>query len=501
MKRSVMAESFGNHSGKMIEVVGTGSLEIAQHAALAVSAVRDDGGRDESHHVHDLPPRKVRDGSDVVQRQPGVRRRVCRHPSAKMHLHGVDVLHGPGIPSRRRRGAAASAATRKRAATRARRSLGHVRVRSSAGDRDDDRQRQEVDGVAALLEGRPAIGGEQRHADRMQHEGRRGPCGRAPRIAPDHPEPEGNEERQERRSPTRASGPTRARTVPAARTASAQRLAGARKESDQTSLDLGRGGGRQRRPGGGEIERDPGRRTQGGHADEDRRPSRGDRPRHPDERHQQQGFRPRKRRETKQHGRRPVPPRPHDSSSAAVTSSAARQTSMPDSAPQTSGPAIAVATPARTASHRSLVHRAASLGDQCGREAGGDASHLRPEELAPISAKPPASTSVQRGAVEPGDRHAGVVGEAVPFREIPREVQMDPRVVERERGEAPGARDLRLAELEEAESERERRRHARARRPGPSARTARSPLGRESPASARERVAGVLHRIRPSGRT
>src|SRR5262245_24129037 len=40
-------------------------------------------------------------------------------------------------------------------------------------------------------------------------------------------------------------------------------------------------------------------------------------------------------------------------------------------------------------------------------------------------------------------------------------MQVDPRVVERKRGEAPGAGNLRLAKLEEAERERECRRHPR----------------------------------------
>ena len=60
-----------------------------------------------------------------------------------------------------------------------------------------------------------------------------------------------------------------------------------------------------------------------------------------------------------------------------------------------------------------------------------------------------------------GDGNAGVVDEATPLGEIPREVQVNPRVVEGERGEPRCPGDLPLPEPEEAERERQGGRHPR----------------------------------------
>jgi hypothetical protein len=89
-------------------------------------------------------------------------------------------------------------------------------------------------------------------------------------------------------------------------------------------------------------------------------------------------------------------------SRAAAARSAAKPTSIPESAPQSSGPASAVRTPARSAARRSPVQAHASrLASSAAPSAAAAPSALASIGWLPATAKTPARSSVQSGAVEP----------------------------------------------------------------------------------------------------
>ena len=90
------------------------------------------------------------------------------------------------------------------------------------------------------------------------------------------------------------------------------------------------------------------------------------------------------------------------STSAPVTSSAASDTSIPDSAPQTSGPATEAITPPASASARLSVHiHTRRRVRSAVASAAAMPSTLAQAGAMPASAKVPASSSVQSGAVDP----------------------------------------------------------------------------------------------------
>jgi hypothetical protein len=87
---------------------------------------------------------------------------------------------------------------------------------------------------------------------------------------------------------------------------------------------------------------------------------------------------------------------------APVTSSAASDTSMPDSAPQTSGPATAAITPPASASARLSVHiHTRRRVTRAVPSAAAMPNTLAQAGAMPASEKVPASSSVQSGAVDP----------------------------------------------------------------------------------------------------
>src|SRR5439155_703121 len=125
-------------------------------------------------------------------------------------------------------------------------------------ERDHD-ERQEVDRVASLLEGWAAIGGEQRHAQRVSDERERDEAEGATRSTP-HQDERGSEchgqEPVNRRQP---DDPFPEKCERSSHPRERRRLAHTAEPPNEAPLDLGGGGRRIRCAGGPEAEEDGGR--------------------------------------------------------------------------------------------------------------------------------------------------------------------------------------------------------------------------------------------------
>ena len=256
------------------------------------------------------------------------------------------------------------------------------------------------------------------------------------------------------RSPTRATRATRLELPGPLEERRRQRLAGPRQEPDQPALDLRGAVAGSGVPAVTRLKTTHGARHGDRDADEDGGASPGHGPRQPDERNQQHALpaaRARRGRAAGPSSRR-VPA--VWASSAAVTSSAASETSMPDSAPHTSGPAIRPRrTPATSASHRSPVHRGESRVTNAVASAATMPATFAQNGCGPRRAKPPARSKRPERRRRAGARaRPGCMRSRDPRRGSARSAggSTSRRA---EKTTAPRPRDLPLSRQEERERE------------------------------------------------
>src|SRR5215510_5446866 len=163
----------GRHVGepcrKNDHVVGTLFTDEAEHAALALAAIRNDLGRHQAHEIDDGTARNVGDGADVVERQAAVTRNVLCNPVAEAHLHRVDVLHGPPVARSGRN----QAGERQGQPDRGENATPSRPRRRERGREDDEGQWEQVRRVSPLLECGAAVRRQERHGERMDDERQR----------------------------------------------------------------------------------------------------------------------------------------------------------------------------------------------------------------------------------------------------------------------------------------------------------------------------------------
>jgi hypothetical protein len=361
-----------------------------------------------------------------------------------MDLHRVDVLHAPrvslgGGPERNER-------------EREEDGEHHAaRAASEATEREGaqhDRERQQVDRVAAFLEGRSAIRRQQGHAEGMRdddHAGDGKGAGAPRRCDPERAQGCPRQQPVRLHQPPRPFRHERAGPSPPRQRG---RLPHTAEPAHEAAFDLGRGRGRKRRADRRPRERHRGRehRHADGHEHRDAPPR--EPPREQQERKQQQRLgtrergacaqrrRPRgavarqrqqrrrhqERRETHLHagqrapGDRPHPQQRHPRRERDVGGSAPRQ---------------ARAAHDERRAQRDRHPERLGGGERSAADEGGRRQQQRP-----------------RGRGGARHRHARIVGEAGALGEVAGEVQMNPRVVERKAG---AVRDGALAEDEEHE--------------------------------------------------
>ncbi len=97
-----------------------------------------------------------------------------------------------------------------------------------------------------------------------------------------------------------------------------------------------------------------------------------------------------------------------------------------------------------------------AAGQPRGPERGGDPQRLRQDGVAPEHRERPAERERPERRGRARHRHARVIGEAAPLGQIPRELHVDPRVVEREGLHAEHARELARSQQEEPDRQGER---------------------------------------------
>ena len=119
-------------------------------------------------------------------------------------------------------------------------------------------------------------------------------------------------------------------------------------------------------------------------------------------------------------------------SSAPATSSAASVTSMPESPPHAIGPVHSKATAATVATAGDAPHASAARRVTIAAPtAQATPITLTIATEAPATKAPAASSSVHSGAVEPATGRPGLYDEPKTSGDVPREVQMNPRIIER----------------------------------------------------------------------
>ena len=462
--------------GKHDQVVGTLLIQIAQDPGLAAAAVTQDARGHQPHHVDDLAAGEIGDGPDVVQGQarPGIGLRG--NPAPDVHLHGLDVLDRPGMARGRRRqgpehadqqGEAGETPHRRAGAPAARRVLRRRRWcagrrRPEAGqrrDRDHERQGQQVDGVAALLEARAPVGREQRHRDRMREQrARRHERGAAHAPAERH-EAGQQEDGQRHVDAPEPGGPLAEIVARPAEQCGGEGLPHAAQRAQQAALDLGRCAPGQEASDRGHVEHDP--RQQAGR-DGDEPPegtAPGQRPGEPAEGHQQERLGPRERGEAQgDRGGRLAPVRA-EHQAPGHEQRRERDLHAGERAPQH--------RPGQRGEDRGQQRQLLTPGppvrEAAGEPRGGERA-ADPEGLGQRGIRP---SERERSAQQQGpewrggsrDRLARVVGEAPPLGQVPGELHMDPRVVQREGAEADGARDP--VRPPEEDGQPEGQRHAR----------------------------------------
>ena len=147
-----------------------------------------------------------------------------------------------------------------------------------------------------------------------------------------------------------------------------------------------------------------------------------------------------------------------------VARRAASETSMPESAPHSRGPLSAVSTPVSRAACAVARPGAREPGRrERGAEGRRHAHHLGDQRVTAPDREERGEEQRPERRGRARHRHAGVVREAVPLGEIPRELEVDPGVVERKAGHA-GQLMLPDEEQREAEGKRPRDDHRGSRR-------------------------------------
>ena len=288
-----------------------------------------------------------------------------------------------------------------------------------------------MDRVAPFLKAGAAVGREQRHPERMGEQRETDHAERAPASPPGQRQGQQHQRQQRVRLPEPGDPLARERPRPH-QECLGQRLANAGEPAEQAALDLGRRRRRVRRTDRGPRERHHGCQHDGGHEHERRDP--------PDVRAGGPGP-----------GAATAAPPPDEpgppasasatvhasrsrarASSAPATSSAASVTSIPESPPQAIGPVHSKATAATVATAGDAPHASAARRVTIAAPTRtGHTDHLDHRHRG--AGHEGAGRQQQRPQRRRRARHRSprVVDEPKPLGDVAREVQMNPRIIER----------------------------------------------------------------------
>ena len=364
-----------------------------------------------------------------------------------MDLHRVDVLDGPPVSRRRRDQRDEGNAEPRCRGERAQPSGALARrPRTDRHRQREHREREEMDRIAAFLKRGATVGRQDRHAERVRQQRQRDQAERAPGAQPSEHEGRTQGDRQEPVGGCEPHDPLAEERQRPSDPCQRRGLVDAAEPADEAALDLGRRGGGVRRADRREAEQDHRRQEDAGHRDEYRDPADRQRAREHEEDHEEERLGPGQDRERRARCSRQHMVTGVGEEGAGRQERGERNLHARQCAPgEGSGPQERDRRDERDLAPRAPGERRPS-GQEPRADRHADAQRLGHREGGPDDqgARREQQGPQRRG--RPGDRRAGIEREARALGEVAREVQVDPRVIQRKPGSAG---DLTLAERED----------------------------------------------------